>query len=251
MHKLTLLAVAVAFALSACGDNKAKPDAPKSIDAPNPDAITIPPPPTPGPQIDRMGRPAINTALNHVFDGSAATQGAAKDAYNQDGGAGSWVGTYMGEFASNAPFFDFLDTGLTCTAGACTLQTTPTSGCGNQLLYDGAFPGGGSAVACPGSGCSYNTIATVTADDQLYVDTTQGTCALYLAVELNAVSSLGLQDCGGRTLSEDVIDVTYTAVSVGIAGFSATFVPAVSDGVGPHTDYTTSFPYLGPPHNPN
>ena len=44
-----------------------------------------------GAQIDRLGRPAINTVLNHGFDGSASSAGAAKDAYNADGSPGGWL----------------------------------------------------------------------------------------------------------------------------------------------------------------
>jgi hypothetical protein len=252
MNKSNLLALSL-LALFACGDDKVKPDAAIHHDAPNPDAPSIPSPPTPGAQIDRMGRPAINTALNHTFDAACtAATCPAKDTYNQDSAAGSWTTTYLTEFTGNLPFFDFLDTGLTCTAGNCSVQTVATSGCGNQLLYNGNVAGGSAAATCPGAGCSYNTFATVAADDQLYVDTSKGTCSLYLAVELGAVApALAIADCGGRTLTEDVIDVTYTAVSTGLSGFSATFDPAVKDGAGPHTDVTTTFPYLGPPHSPN
>src|SRR5438045_6193332 len=41
-----------------------------------------PAPPALGAQIDRMGRPAINTALNNTFNADAASKGKAKDAYN-------------------------------------------------------------------------------------------------------------------------------------------------------------------------
>src|SRR6185369_12071168 len=45
---------------------------------------SIPPPPVIGAQIDRFGRPVVNTALNHAFDPDETAAGLAKDAYNQD-----------------------------------------------------------------------------------------------------------------------------------------------------------------------
>jgi Domain of unknown function (DUF4331) len=43
----------------------------------------------------------------------------------------------------------------------------------------------------------------------------------------------------GRRLHDDVVDVLLQLVTSG---------KITSDGVGPHTDYLSSFPYLGPPH---
>ncbi len=260
---------AVALALAACGDDKAKPDAPKPIDAPPIDSLNIPTPPIPGAQIDRMGRPAVNTALNHVFDVDATAKGSAKNAYNQDSGTGTWPTTYTNEFAHNLAILDALDT------------TLAASGCGNQVCYNGPTncpTGGGTAGACPGANCSYNFMASVLADDQLYLDTAKGICRFYLAVEFGIVTGSGNDTCGGRAPDYDVIDFSYTALAVGVTGFSTdgNYIPAFGDGVAPHSDYlakcstttTTScigendrtscptgetcvpqFPFLGPPHN--
>ena len=57
-----------------CGDDGGGADDDVGDDdtTPMPDADTSPPaPPALGAQIERMGRPAINTALNHTFDGDA------------------------------------------------------------------------------------------------------------------------------------------------------------------------------------
>ena len=54
------------------------------------------------------------------------------------------------------------------------------------------------------------------ADDQLYVETSKGTCNQYLAVELDTVilSTGGVaSSCGGRAPSYDVIDVSYSALA--------------------------------------
>lgn len=224
MNKLTnLLSVLALAALIGCGGNDNKtPDAPPGIDAPKPDAPpTIPPPPSLGAQIDRMGRPAINTALNHTFDVDATAKGAAKDAYNQDEGEGNWPTMYGGEFAGTLAVLDGLD-----------------GSCGNQVLYDG------SAAA----GAAYGTAAGLLAADELYLNTNNGTCNIYLGVELDYLGIAGATDCGGRTPSEDVIDISYSALAAGLQGFSQTLAPLVGDGVSAHTDIGTTFPYLGAPH---
>lgn len=245
--KINIVLGAATLALFACGDNKAKPDAAIHHDSPNPDAQTFPAAPTPGTQLDRMGRPAINTALNHTFDINASTKGAAKDAYNADASAGSWPTTYVTEFSKNLALMDFLDSGLSCTAGVCG-AAPGTTGCGNQALYNGNPNGGGSALPT-----SYATLATVLGDDQLYLDTSKTECKFPLAVEFGFITGAGNTTCGGRAPSYDVIDYTYTAVAIGIGGFTidGNFTPAFGDGVGPHTDIDdTTFPFLGPPHNP-
>lgn len=225
MNKLTnLLSVLAIAALVGCGGNNNKtPDAPPGIDAPKPDAPpTIPSPPTLGPQIDRMGRPAINTALNHTFDVNATTKGAAKDAYNQDEGEGNWPTAYGSDFFASLGILDGLD-----------------GSCGNQVLYDAA-----------GSGTAYTTAAGLLAADELYLNTANGTCSLYLGVELDYLGIAGANDCGGRTLSEDVVDVSYSALAAGITdGFDATGAPKIGDGVTAHADISaTMFPFLGAPH---
>src|SRR6266566_1303987 len=130
-HILAAILASATVALFACGDNKAKPDAPIHHDAPNPDAPNAPPAPVPGAQIDRMGRPAINTAANHIFDPDAAGKAAGKEAYNGDTSQGTWSTTYGGEFAKNLAIFDALDMGLGCQNGACA-PVTGFQGCGNQ-----------------------------------------------------------------------------------------------------------------------
>lgn len=236
MNKLSTLLVTLGLAaLASCGGNNNKtPDAPPGIDAPTPDAPpSIPNPPTLGAEIDRMGRPAINTALNHVFDVDTTTKNAAKNAYNADGGTGSWGGTYGAEFAKNLALLDSLDS----TSGA-----TGTNGCGNQILYNGNLQGGGTAGSA-----SYATLASVLADDQLYLNTSTGTCGAYLGVELEYLG-VHAGDCGGRTLTEDVIDVSYSALAAGVAGFDQSLNPLVKDGVSAHADVSQMFPYLGAPH---
>lgn len=179
---------------------------------------TNPPPPTLGAQIDRFGRPAINTALNHTFDATAATKDAAKDAYNADSNAGMWVTTNVGEFAKNLAVLDALDTN-----------------CGNQLL---AKPATGGNVPAD----RYTTLGGALADDRLWIKTDAATCSVYLAVEANATGVIVNQDCGGRKLDYDVIDMSYSVLAAGA-------VTGVDDGIAADNDTKgTTFPYLAAPH---
>jgi hypothetical protein len=206
-------------ALAACSSD---PEAQNGTDPPvNPggdggaipdggDPNAIPPRPTLGAQIDRQGRPAANTALNHAFSDDAAATGSAKDAYNA-AKPDQWK-AFIPEIAKNLAIFDALD-------GVC----------GNQLLA-GPDPVAGR----------YDTLATVLADDRLFVNLGSTTCSQYLAVEANF---LGIEndDCGGRTPAMDVIDITYSVVATGM-------LSGVGDGVAGDGDgaiHRDSFPFLG------
>jgi len=232
MNKLISLVAVAAFCV-ACGDDKKKPGGDASPDSPKtPDAFQPPAAPSVGPQLDRLGRPAINTALNHAFDLNATATGSAKDAYNMDASPGTWQTTWAPEFARNLAIIDALDSTINAT------------GCGNQVLYNGQPGGGGSATAT-----SYGTLAGILANDELYLDTSKGMCAFYLAVEFGVATGGGNSTCGGRSPTYDVIDFSYSALAAGLSGFNlTTFTPLVGDGVTAHTDISTTFPFLGTPH---
>jgi hypothetical protein len=228
----SLLTASSLFAL-ACGDNNSNTpqDAPKKpIDAkPIDAAIDAPPappaPPALGTQIDRVGRPAINTAVNRTFEAPSAPQGAAKDAYNHDSNQAGWITntTYQAAFATSLAILDGL-------YGVC---------------------GDAPAVSSPPSATSYASEIGLLADDEIYVDTAQGACNLFLAVELRqALQVAAAPGCGGRAPSYDVIDASYSALTGGLLAFdSATLQPKVHDGVSAHTDTSdTTFPFLGAPH---
>jgi hypothetical protein len=249
MTKLSIIVFATALTAS-CGDNIKPSDAGGGSG----DSTTgFPAAPSLGAQMDRLGRPAINTVLNHGFDTAG---GASKDAYNQDGSPGGWGAAYTTLFAANLAIIDVLDTGLTCTGGtpACVPNgtATPGSGCGNQAFYN-MLPGGGGAPAMD----SYVTLASVLTNDQLYLDTSVTAAELplthqgYLAVELSAFGIIPNLVGGGRAPTMDVIDTSYTALAIGITGFDASsqFKPAFGDGVDPHAGVTnTTFPFLAAPN---
>ena len=263
MKNMTKLFAVAALMLIACGDNtKLQSDAPPSGGSDGSGNVIPPPPPALGMQIDRLGRPAVNTALNHVFDGtngmSSGSALAAKDEYNQNGAPGTWMSSYVVEFAKNLAILDALDTGK-CGNGICEvnglavedLANCPadcgsgavlgSDACGNQALYRGSA--GMQA---------YGQLATILTDDEIYLETSKPMCAGYLAVEfyLGVLSAGSSPTCGGRAPSYDVIDTTYTLASIGVGGFDVTtFTPAFGDNASKHTDTSdTTFPFLGAPH---
>lgn len=123
-------------------------------------------------QIDRMGRPAVNTAL---IDPYSLTAGPAlKDVYNTTENREDWS-IFVPEIQANLEFFDALD----------------------GTIGNTAFP--------PAA------LAPVVADDRLLVDTQFATCDNYLAVEVTLLG-LFLDQCGGRALPHDVIDDTFALV---------------------------------------
>ncbi len=187
-----------------------------------------PAPPALGAQIDRLGRPAINTALTATFETDAGTKGAKKDAYNADNNPAHWA-TNIPEQAGNLAIFDSLDTN-----------------CGNQFL---AMPDAGGKGTSASNVEVYGTLASITADDRIWLNTAGTACTTYLAVEANYAATAGLipatfknADCGGRALPYDVIDITYSVVAVGN-------VQGVTDGVSADATKTaaTAFPYLAAP----
>lgn len=261
----TSILIVIGLLLVACGDNKDRPDARQSPDGPPADAQCSNCPAAPAlgtTQIDRMGRPAINTALNHGF---AAGATSFKDMYNADKDIATWQTTWTPEFMHNAAIIDVLDGGIcgnglcettnsagvpesnaNCPADCPTTTTVPGRvGCGNQVLYNGNASGGGAAMAT-----SYQTLTGILANDELYLDTSKATCAFYLAVEFGVATGLGNSTCGGRAPTYDVIDFSYTALALGIRGFSTDgmFTPGFGDGATVHTDLLSTFPYLGDPH---
>lgn len=169
-------------------------------------------------QVDRMGRAGVNTAVTDpFFIASNAEQNAAHgeitDRYNLITTQSESVDDFADIFEGNIAIYDGLDTT-----------------CGNQLAAD------------QNPDDRYSFLATVLADDQVYVNSASGTCTQYFGVELNA---LGVEntDCGGRTPLYDVIDVTYSALAIGATS-------GVGDGVDSDTDGDHSadtFPFLAPP----
>ncbi|MEM7645656.1 MAG: hypothetical protein AAF203_01990 [Pseudomonadota bacterium] len=180
-------------------------------------------------QIDRMGRPAINTALNQTFTDDT-TRGAAEDIYNATVNVQTGS-TFATTFAAHLAIYDSLvDEGADSNA------------CGDNPFTNLA----GTDTSTLATGDSrYSFVAGVLADDQLYIDSSAGgTCTQYLAAEVNVAIGAGLTDCGGRAPTYDVMNVTYSVVAAG--GLSG-----VDDGVDQTDDDSglsnTTFPFLDAP----
>ena len=262
MRKLAIMMLPLlALSLSACGDDSstnddlsgldhsvATGDMSKTVDMTSTGDMPPPAAPTLGAQIDRMGRAGVNTALTDPFwDDNVQTKAghtAKQDAYNAASDPATWATLAIGSSNVTAIFKGVL--GVYDALSGTSDGTMANDGCGDQLAY--------GALSQP----RYTTLAGVLADDQLYVNTGSGTCAVYLGVEANVLGVTNT-DCGGRTPNYNTIDITYTGFAVG-AGLTTT-IPgcitgsaacAVSNGVTVDPDAnlatTTTFPFLGAPN---
>ena len=245
--------VAMMSLLAACGDDDGTPvvDSPPNIDARLPDASVdaamLPTmPAVGGTQIDRMGRAAINTALNSPFQPDMTMKTAAKDAYNQLGDQTMWLAMFGTEVARNAAIFDSLNHDEDMVS--CDPDMAPChDGCGDQAGYN---PAGTNNIM------AYGPIAGLGTDDRLYVNTDFDACFFYFGVEAAALGLLGgatAMDCGGRVPqvaapTQDPIDMTYK-----IAAGNPTMPPsaALTDGINADDAQTTVsntvFPFLAAP----
>ncbi len=174
----------------------------------------VPAPPVLGAQIDRKGRPAINTAANRAFTNDPM-RNAAEDAWNADGNPAMWQANYFENVRTTLAILDSLD-------GVC--------GANSQLAFN----------LDPGNGLDeYKALATVLTNDWLTVNSGASTCASYLGVEAEALLS-ATADCGGRRPTDDVIETTYSAVAAGL-------ISGIDDGVTARATAVTAqmnFPYL-------
>lgn len=178
-----------------------------------------------GTQIDAMGRPAVNTALVSTF-ASSDDRGVSEDDYNA---------------TPNSDRSRFSDT----MAGQLAIHDALAGTCGDNPLTNRATTNPADGLAT-GAG-RYGLLASVFADDRLYVNGNSGgaeagQCNVYLAAELGVIGVTGFEaDCGGRTPTEDVIQTSYSALAAG----STT---GVNDGISSDnvTHSLTVFPFLAP-----
>ncbi|HEU5076628.1 MAG TPA: hypothetical protein VFU02_20705 [Polyangiaceae bacterium] len=169
-------------------------------------------PPTLGAQIDRMGRAAIGTALIATFSADSDQKGMLKDAYNA-AAPQAWS-DFENEIRANLAILDSLD-----------------ENCGNQLLAGASDP-------------RYATLASILADDQLYVLSTVGECGVYLGLEGEIAGALepGAGKCGGRSPDDDVIERSYSVLAAGL-------LTGVDDTITENDrENSDEFPFLALPH---
>ena len=172
-------------------------------------------------QLDRMGRAAVNTALNETFVKTNGGVGpsddtlrdASEDTFNATKDATQWGPTFRVTAATQLAVLDGLD-----------------GTCGNQPL---SCTDGKPNIEC------YGGLADVLMNDRLWVATSFATCTSYLGQEIKVITGMG-NDCGGRRPVDDVIATTYTLLS-GAAAFD--------DGItAPQGLHPEAFPYFAAPH---
>ena len=167
-----------------------------------------------GLRIDRAGRPLTGNALLAPLAADDVSD-ALKMKYNE--ATPATAAGFIPEIEKSLALYDGYD-----------------GHCGNQLLVDpGAEPAN-----------RYTAMATVLADDRLWVNSASSTCTQLFAVEI-AASSGGARladDCGGRTPNYDAVNVYRSYLAAGAS-------TGVDDGV--HRDELvhsdTVFPFLAAP----
>lgn len=165
-------------------------------------------------QIDRMGRPLTGNALLGSFADEDASD-RLKERYNS------------ATPATGAEFIAAMERTLGIYDGF-------DGKCGNQLLADPKAT----------SPARYRALATVLADDRLWINSESSICGEFFSVEFTA---MGADDskviyCGGRTPTEDAIDVYRSVLSMGQA-------KGIDDGVDrDEREHSISdFPFLAAP----
>ncbi|MET0231310.1 MAG: DUF4331 family protein, partial [Rhodanobacteraceae bacterium] len=167
-------------------------------------------------QIDRMGRPLTGNALLGTI-ASEEVSDALKERYN------------AATPATSAPFVEEIEKGL--------------------ALYDGFDGTCGNAWLAEARAAKhrYRRLAALLADDRLWVDSSATTCTQFLAVERSHLSGAAdaSHDCGGRTPTEDAIDIYRSLLANGTTR-------GVDDGVDrdDHDHSTSVFPFLAAPDDP-
>ncbi len=210
---LALAAIAASVACSSHGGGGSPTPTPTSTPTPTP----VPTPPSLGALLDRAGRPLGEVALIETFQSNASTKLAQRTAWETDANLAQWPATWVPTIVTSLGYWDGLD-----------------NACANEVLYAG-----------PTTVNSYGAFASLLADDRLYVDSDITTCTKYLAIEISVFTGVAPTDCGGRTPTEDAIDVTYTALGSTLANLgSSTWIP---DGVTTNGAESVTFPFLGAP----
>lgn len=132
-------------------------------------------------QVDRMGRPGVNTVLINVLPNTGT---ALKETYNRSSNPAEWSGLFLQEMVNNLTALDTLD---------------GTSG--NALL--------------PAA-----TLGSVLVDDRLIIDTSKATCTAYLAVELALPGDCGGRTLARDVIDNSLGAIVGPGVSDNVANDS-------------------------------
>lgn len=175
----------------------------------------IPMIPTLGVQIERTARPLIKNGLVGGPLAPDSLSSARKERYNRVSRS-DWA-QFVANIQETLGLYDGFD-----------------GTCGNQWLAESR---GGDVTR-------YDHLATVLADDRLWVNSASTTCTQFLAVELVAFATQGglSGDCGGRTPNYDASNIFRSLLTNGTA-------VGVDDGLkrDEKVHSTTEFPFLAPP----
>ena len=166
-----------------------------------------------GLRIDRVGRPLTGNALLAPLEPDEVGD-ALKIQYNETTPA--TAAAFIPEIARSLALYDGYD-----------------GQCGNQLLID--------AQAAPAR--RYTALATLLADDRLWVNSASRVCTQLFAVELAATQpgAPHRADCGGRAPRYDAVNVYRSLLAAGAT-------TGIDDGV--HQDdraHPDDFPYFAAP----
>lgn len=165
---------------------------------------------TPDRQLDRAGRPMMKNALLGLLLDDAPSD-ALKEDYNQ--AIPATAARFIPEIEKSLAFYDGLD-----------------GECGNQLLADRRAP----------PSRRYRALATLFADDRLWVDSGAAACTQLFAVERGIRG-----DRGGRRPDDDTANIFRSLLVDGSTS-------SVTDGVrrDEHPPSVTAFPFLVAPAGP-
>jgi hypothetical protein len=168
-----------------------------------------------GKQIDRMARPfVVNTLLGVAPFSTDDASGQRREEYNASLPA-NWA-RFVTDLQKSLAFQDSLD-----------------GECGNQFLAEPHE-----------SPTRYAKLASVFADDRLWVNTASRVCTQFFAVEISTLTDQKVltQDCGGRTPTYDTSNAWRSLLILGT-------LTGITDGLNgdEHPPSTTVFPFLAPP----
>jgi Domain of unknown function (DUF4331) len=165
-------------------------------------------------QLDRMGRPLTGNALLGTF-GSAAVSDKLKEEYNR--ATPATAARFVPEIEKNLGLYDGFD-----------------GKCGNQLLASKQVQGAGR----------YRQLATLLADDRLWVNSASRVCTQLFAVELAQLTGQSAlrKDCGGRS-------PTYSAANAYRSLLANGTSSGIDDGLArdEREQSASAFPFLAPP----
>jgi hypothetical protein len=165
-------------------------------------------------QMDRMGRPLTGNAMLAPLAADDVSD-KLKEQYNA--ATPATAGRFVPEIEKTLGLYDSFD-----------------GKCGNSLLSNPSTQ----------SPERYRALATLLADDRLWIDSNSSICSQFFAVELANLTDHGEMsvDCGGRTPNYDAVDAYRSLLVNGT-------VTGVDDGVDrdDHEHSTTDFPFLAPP----